>query len=447
MKGLVAKQFEAVVDEVVEKGFTPSYSLLPSARDGQIIDWAALPTSVDPGATKGRGGLIPPRRAERKRWQVESLWRAASWLLPSTGTEPGNGAVIVDFCGGSGHVGLPLAALLPSCHVVVADINAESLEIVAQRAAEANLTNLSTWVGDVKGFAQPFDLALALHACGEATDLTLEACIRARARFVLSPCCVGKMRSGRRQWSDKTKREAEEDRGTVLYPRSAVMRNLVTPDAFDLLASAGDYSEVITDGTARAAPRRMAKSLLEHDRCVWAQEKGYQTRLCRMEPLLASPKNDIILGWTDERPLPGLAAEAFSRPIPEAARSGAQETSHGSVLGEWMEAGGEPESKRAKWAGTDEEVARLPALEAEAAAALATEYTHDEVDAVKTQLAAFVKGTETILSFPPGQGNRHRKLIHAVAEALGLRHWTLGGKKNSQRYAVVEKPPEEPHGH
>ena len=117
--GLVGKQFEAVVAGVLSKGFEPSYSQLPAPREGQALDWAALPASVDPAATSGRGGQIPAKRAERKRWQVESLWRAASWLLPNTHSpsDPEKQPVLVDFCGGSGHVGLPLAALLPGCRV------------------------------------------------------------------------------------------------------------------------------------------------------------------------------------------------------------------------------------------------------------------------------------------------------------------------------------------
>ena len=59
----------------------------------------------------------------------------------------------------------------------------------------------------------------------------------------------------------------------------------------------------------------MAKSLLETDRCVWAGENGYTTRLCRMEPLEASPKNDIIIGWRKDSPPPEAHVEALSRPV------------------------------------------------------------------------------------------------------------------------------------
>lgn len=37
----------------------------------------------------------------------------------------------------------------------------------------------------------PFDVGLALHACGNATDATLQLALAAGAAFIVSPCCVG----------------------------------------------------------------------------------------------------------------------------------------------------------------------------------------------------------------------------------------------------------------
>ena len=37
-------------------------------------------------------------------------------------------------------------------------------------------------------------MALALHACGSATDHALLQAVRQRAAFVVSPCCVGKLK-------------------------------------------------------------------------------------------------------------------------------------------------------------------------------------------------------------------------------------------------------------
>ena len=51
----------------------------------------------------------------------------------------------------------------------------------------AGITNLHTRLSDISGFAEPFDLGVALHACGEASDLAIEACVRARARFAVCP--------------------------------------------------------------------------------------------------------------------------------------------------------------------------------------------------------------------------------------------------------------------
>jgi len=48
-----------------------------------------------------------------------------------------------------------------------------------------------TCQGMIEEYDQPFDVALALHACGNATDATLQLAVAAGAAFVVSPCCVG----------------------------------------------------------------------------------------------------------------------------------------------------------------------------------------------------------------------------------------------------------------
>jgi len=205
----------------------------------------------------------------------------------------------------------------------------------------------------------------------------------------------------------------------------------------------------------------MAKSILENDRCAWAGEKGYATRLCRMEPVVASAKNDILIGWPEEDPplkshITALSMPLLAEPTAEltAAETGPREEPSSSVLGGWMEEGGSPrETKRAKVAagegggggGGGGQGGAAGGLEGglglEVKSALAKDFTTEEVNTVHSELVAFRDGSETKRDFPPGQGNRHRKLIHAVAHGMGFRHWTLGGKKSSQRYAVVEKAP------
>ena len=43
----------------------------------------------------------------------------------------------------------------------------------------------------IEEFEQPFDVALALHACGNATDLAMLQAQRQGAAYAVSPCCVG----------------------------------------------------------------------------------------------------------------------------------------------------------------------------------------------------------------------------------------------------------------
>ena len=46
--------------------------------------------------------------------------------------------------------------------------------------------------------ASSFDIGVALHACGAASDLSQELCLTHRAAYVMAPCCIGKIRSSRR---------------------------------------------------------------------------------------------------------------------------------------------------------------------------------------------------------------------------------------------------------
>jgi hypothetical protein len=45
--------------------------------------------------------------------------------------------------------------------------------------------------GMIEAFDLSFDVALALHACGNATDHVLQLAAAQGAAFIVSPCCVG----------------------------------------------------------------------------------------------------------------------------------------------------------------------------------------------------------------------------------------------------------------
>lgn len=36
-------------------------------------------------------------------------------------------------------------------------------------------------------------VGVTLHACGVATDLVIKSCVENRSKFVIAPCCYGKL--------------------------------------------------------------------------------------------------------------------------------------------------------------------------------------------------------------------------------------------------------------
>jgi SAM-dependent methyltransferase len=98
---------------------------------------------------------------------------------------------IVDFGCSTGNLLLPLAALFPCCSFTGVDMKPAALQLLQQRAAAAGLLNVAVFEGMIEQYSQPFDVALGLHACGNATDHVLQIAVHCGAAFVVSPCCVG----------------------------------------------------------------------------------------------------------------------------------------------------------------------------------------------------------------------------------------------------------------
>ena len=46
----------------------------------------------------------------------------------------------------------------------------------------------------IEHFSGAFDVALALHACGNATDFAMALAMQQRAAYVAMPCCIGKLK-------------------------------------------------------------------------------------------------------------------------------------------------------------------------------------------------------------------------------------------------------------
>ncbi|XDV15612.1 hypothetical protein PO909_015658 [Leuciscus waleckii] len=123
-------------------------------------------------------------RAVRKQQQLNNLLAAVTDMA-----HPGN--TVVDFCSGGGHVGIVLAYTLPKCQVILIENKEESLVRARDRSAQLGLTNIGFVQTNLDYFTGNFNIGVALHACGVATDMVLDRCLQARAGFVISPCCYG----------------------------------------------------------------------------------------------------------------------------------------------------------------------------------------------------------------------------------------------------------------
>lgn len=156
---------------------------------------------------------VPSSRKERKAQQIHSFISAALKVVRE-------GDTVVDFCAGSGHVGLALAACLrPSCRVILLDAKEGSLLRAKQKVSELNLNNVWVVQANLGYFSANFNVGMALHACGVASDLVLQKCIEKEASFVLSPCCYGGI-----QTNDKVKYpQSQEFRGTGLTERGYIV--------------------------------------------------------------------------------------------------------------------------------------------------------------------------------------------------------------------------------
>ena len=64
-----------------------------------------------------------------------------------------------------------------------------------KRVQSLGLSNCRFYQGNMDYFKGRFDIGVSLHACGVATDLVIQACIRNGASFVSCPCCYGSVQA------------------------------------------------------------------------------------------------------------------------------------------------------------------------------------------------------------------------------------------------------------
>nr|SVE84252.1 EOG090X0615 [Daphnia pulex] len=163
------------------EGLISHIDVTPCSNFTAKIDWSALPDPAHP-----QQGHVPGSRLDRKIQQLDGM---AAAVVDAVSV----GDVVVDFCSGGGHLGILLAYLLPRCHVIMVDNKEESIRNARHRVAQLELDNVTIIQSNLDYFRGRFDLGVALHACGVATDLVLQTCLTQRAAFVLCPCCYGNL--------------------------------------------------------------------------------------------------------------------------------------------------------------------------------------------------------------------------------------------------------------
>ena len=315
--------------------------------DPPPVDWSSMPPSCDPAALTHDGrdpeaavasGVARAKpvadapatrdemtetgelsvRARRKRWQVESFATMLRELLEtrreetetrreSVGPhEPRDSPLtVVDFGAGSGALALPLAARFPEARFIAVEMKRRSADLLSLRAKRAGLTNVQTRVQMIETFDEPFDVGIALHACGNATDHALLRCVERGASFAVSPCCVGKLKFSlaggnsfgktNRDWTAKGIQPSAAE-GTaplcvpITHPRSRWLADQLggggvtdsslggaTAEPFAALAAAADTGHGDGAGADRVtALGREAKKHVELDRAQAARETGYE---------------------------------------------------------------------------------------------------------------------------------------------------------------------------
>lgn len=271
------------------------------------VDWSTLPAACDPQFGGGLGAEDGGEtiRSRRKREQTEGFAKILDKL-----TSGRSGLRIVDFGCGSGNMTLPLACLFPNHQFVAVDMKKKSIELLEAKAREAGIRNVLGRVGMIERYNDAFDIGLALHACGNATDHALRKAVRNSAAFVVSPCCVGKLKyslkggssfsESWREYEDwdkalKQRKSVLESRPTPLleelqHPASRWMQNCLTEEEFEVLASYADFH-------AEARPiQQLCKLNVEIDRAIGAKEAGYFSCIIKLTAEESYPKNDCIIG-------------------------------------------------------------------------------------------------------------------------------------------------------
>lgn len=165
--------------------------------------------------------------------------------------------------------------------VILVENKEQSINRALARIDELELKNVTAVVQcNLTGFERvSFDIGVCLHACGVATDLVMDACLKAGASFAICPCCYG----------------AVGDRHSVTYPRSHLFASSQVSAADCVILGRG-ADQTKAQCSSKASDGLTCMALLDTDRAMRAVERGYRVDIVRMFPADCSPKNHILIG-------------------------------------------------------------------------------------------------------------------------------------------------------
>ncbi|XP_063739024.1 glutathione S-transferase C-terminal domain-containing protein isoform X2 [Eleginops maclovinus] len=234
------------------------------------LPWDSLPRAINP--TEGKMSDI---RSVRKRQQLNNLV-----AMVTEQARPGN--TVVDFCSGT---------------VILIENKEESLVRAQRRGAELGLKNIGFIQANLDNFTGPFQIGVALHACGVATDMVMEHCIQAGAAFVISPCCYGFIQNAIK----------------FSFPKSKRFQETLTNKEHMILCRFADQTAVQLRPDRRLIGKE-CMGLVDLDRSWAAEAHGYALQVMTMEPDSCSPKNNMLVGKPP--PESGLEVDAGKQKAP-----------------------------------------------------------------------------------------------------------------------------------
>ncbi|XP_011300058.1 glutathione S-transferase C-terminal domain-containing protein homolog, partial [Fopius arisanus] len=210
-------------------------------------------------------------RSKRKYEQLENLSRPVLKLA-----KPGD--VIVDFCSGSGHLGILIAYLRKDCTVILLENKEESLNRSKLRVKKLKLDNVRFYQCNLDYFKGKFDIGMSLHACGVATDLVIQHCIKRDAIFVSCPCCYGSVQNCHH----------------ISYPRSNFFKSVIMVRDYLIIGHAADQTH--DEKNVKTKQGYHCMSIIDADRKLQAEECGYTVFISKLVPENCTPKNNLLVG-------------------------------------------------------------------------------------------------------------------------------------------------------